>query len=158
VSAVIGRIIDESNPEVEEGEPTLTREQAKEWSEEFFRQASYPRSSHLENFDEVAVESSNRGERRFDLKYPSVRYENNVPTQSAQPLVRIENLEWMLQNIFAYPRSHSTNETAKELVKKYIAESMEYTSGIHTTLQYFKPEQFLSVVNQKKTFSLADPT
>jgi hypothetical protein len=71
-----------------------------------------------------------------------------VPT-GKKPVTKLENLEWMLKNIFNYPRSHKTNETAKDIVKKYISDSFQYTSGLPTSVQHFKPLQFLSIVSKR---------
>ncbi|ODN05151.1 Aminopeptidase YwaD [Orchesella cincta] len=62
-----------------------------------------------------------------------------------KPVIKGENLEWMLQNIFMYPRNHATNESAKEIARKYIVDSLQVTSGLHTTAQHFQPLQFLSM-------------
>jgi hypothetical protein len=60
--------------------------------------------------------------------------------------VKVENLEWMLHNVFMYPRNHNTNESAKDAAKKYIVDSLQLTSGLDTSLQHFQPIQFLGLV------------
>lgn len=86
--------------------------------------------------------ASRLNSRHFDVS--SVNY----PYAGKKPSVRSDNLEWMLKNIFMYPRSHATNQTAKNYVKKYITDSFQYTSGLRTTIQHFEPIQFLNMVSR----------
>lgn len=59
-------------------------------------------------------------------------------------VVKQENLEWMLNNVFMYPRNHG-NKSTKESAKKYILHSFQL-SGLRTALQHFQPLQFLRQV------------
>lgn len=93
--------------------------------------------------------------------YSSDYYQNRMNTRyhdvsrsEGKPLIKEENLEWMLQNIFMYPRSHNTNETAKEIARKYIIDSLQVTSGLHTTVQHFTALQFLNMVSSSCIFTL----
>lgn len=75
----------------------------------------------------------------------NARY-HDVTRSEGRPTIKEENLEWMLQNVFMYPRSHSTNETAKEIARKYIIDSFKVTSGLYTSVQHFRALQFLNMV------------
>lgn len=146
--------------EVVDENPKISKEQAQTWSHEFFRAArSSEPSGHLSQIYENLDDSENyrRSERGYsntgrdpvkNFRINTRHYDfANVNTLSDDaPIVKFENLEWMLQKVFIYPRSHVTNETAKELIKNYISDSFQLTSGLHTSVQHFMPLQFLSMV------------
>lgn len=158
---MLGRIIEPDEPEVIDQNPAITKEQAAIWSSEFFRSALPVGASHTEQLHQNTYYHSsqdplNRSVRRFGNQNspPNTNTRHydvsgiNLPVRSGRkPVIKQENLEWMLQNIFTYPRSHVTNETAKDIVKKYISDSFQFTSGLPTSVQHFKPLQFLSIVS-----------
>ncbi|XP_021968029.1 uncharacterized protein LOC110863097 isoform X2 [Folsomia candida] len=164
--AVLGRILDEpagttgggsTEGEVYSSHPDIERAQLEAWGSEFFQP---PFSSHRHTPSRTELlQRFPRRQRTFVTSASSPAYNNNerassntrhyevesVDTGSLDAVVKPENLEWMLTNIFSYPRNHNTNETAKEGAKKYILDSFQVTSGLQTALQHFKPLQFLSI-------------
>jgi len=162
--AVLGRMIDPPEPpepEVFDSNPAIMREQMKTWSKEFFGPPALIIPSRTEILDEFApFLHDSPSARSYSSSSQSRRYFNQQSSDRLNgkhfdvsgihmesPKIKAENLEWMLKNIFMYPRNHNTNETAKDFAKKYIVDSLQLTSGLYTSVQHFQPIQFLNIVS-----------
>ncbi|CAG7784783.1 unnamed protein product [Allacma fusca] len=126
--AVFGRII-EKEPEILNRDPSLNLEQANDYNREFYRTSSLVGLSQLEQLNENPY-----------------FFAGSVKTNSRSDR-RVSNVASGFSN---QPTSHVTNETAKEYVKKYISDSFQYTSGLHTTIQRFEPLQFMNIYDNSQ--------
>lgn len=165
--AVLGRIV-EPEPEVINDHPELMKAQLITWIEHYF--GSYPRESrsdtqivgnsrdalfsvernaynarmHHNGFVSSALQRENT--RKFDVSKIHKAH-SAMDSQASKPTVYPYNLEWMLKNVFTYPRNYNTNETAKNSVRTYIIDYMETLSELQTSVQQFHPIQFMGLVS-----------